>query len=66
MDAHALADLSKLELIIDGTLDVTLPKNAVVISSNATSSPSFFERMEKHSWKIGAIDQRPVMKIKLQ
>jgi hypothetical protein len=66
MDAHVLADLSKLGLVIDGTLDVTLPKNAVVISSNATSQPSFFGLLGKYSWKIGAIDQRPMMKIKLQ
>ena len=66
MDAKALADLSKLGLVVDGTLDVTLPKNAVVILSNATSKPSFFGMLGKYSWKIGAVDQRPVMKIKLQ
>jgi hypothetical protein len=65
MDTHALADFAKLGLVIDGTLEVTLPKNAVVISSNATSQPSFFGLLGKYSWKIGAIDQRPMMKIKL-
>jgi len=56
----------KLGIKIDGTLEVVLPKNATVISSNATSKPKFFGLFGTYSWKIGSPDQRPEMKFKLQ
>lgn len=59
-------ELAKLGLNIDGKLSVTLPKNAEVISSNATSSPKFFGLFGTYSWKIGSLDERPTMKIKLR
>lgn len=58
--------LKEIGLIIDGTLDIKLPSNAEVISHNATSTPSYFGLFGSYSWKIGKIDQRPLMKIRLQ
>lgn len=60
-----LQELSKLGIKIDGTLEVSLPKNATVISHNATSEPKFFGLFGTYAWKIGSLDQRPEMKIKL-
>ena len=59
-------DLEGIGIKIDGTLEVSLPKNAEIISQNATSSPSFFGMFGTYSWKIGRIDQRPMMKFKLK
>ena len=58
--------LEKLGIIIDGTLEVRLPRNAEIISSNATSTPTFFGLFGAYSWKIGRLDQRPMLKIKLK
>lgn len=60
------AELQKLGLQIDGKLEVTLPKNAEVVSSNATSTPTFFGMFGTYSWKIGSIEERPMMKIRLR
>jgi len=60
------AELQKLGLKIDGKLEVTLPKNAEVVSSNATSTPTFFGMFGTYSWKIGSIEERPMMKIRLR
>lgn len=59
-------ELQKLGLKIDGKLEVTLPRNAEVISSNATSTPSLFGLFGAYSRKIGSIEERPVMKIRLR
>lgn len=59
-------DLSQLGIKVDGTLDVTLPKNAEVISQNATGTPTFFGLFGTYSWKIGSVDQRPMMKFRLK
>lgn len=59
-------ELEQLGISIDGTLEVRLPKNAEIISHNATSSPTFFGMFGTHSWKIGRVDQRPMMKIRLK
>lgn len=59
-------DLEKMGLLIDGTLEVRVPKNAEVISHNATSSPSFFGMFGTYSWKVGRVDQRPVLKLKFK
>lgn len=58
-------ELSKLGIKIDGILEVSLPRNATVISHNATSQPKFFGLLGDYSWNIGSLDQRPEMKIKL-
>lgn len=59
-------DLEQIGIKIDGTLEVRLPKNAEVISQNATSTPTFFGIFGTYSWKIGRVDQRPVLKVKLK
>jgi len=66
LTASAKAELQKLGLKMDGKLEVTLPKNAEIISSNATSSPSVFGLFGTYSWKIGSIEDRPMMKIRLR
>jgi hypothetical protein len=58
--------LTKLGLGISGTLDVSLPRNAEVISSNATSSPMLFGLLGTHSWKIGSVDVSPMMKVRFK
>lgn len=62
----AAKDLIELGIKINGTLEVSLPKNAEVISHNATSTPQFFGMFGAYSWKIGTIDQRPVMRVRLK
>jgi len=62
----AKRELEQIGIGIDGTLEVHLPKNADIISHNATSAPSFFGMFGTYSWKIGRIDQRPMLKIKLK
>lgn len=59
-------ELDKLGMKIDGTLDVTIPKNAEVLSHNATSTPTFFGLFGTYTWKIGRVDQRPVMKLRFK
>lgn len=59
-------DLEQIGIKIDGTLEVRLPKNAEIISQNATSTPTFFGMFGTYSWKIGRVDQRPVLKVKLK
>lgn len=58
--------LAQLGIKVDGTLDVTIPKNAEVISHNATGTPTFFGLVGTYSWKIGNVQQRPVMKFRLK
>jgi len=59
-------DLSQLGIKVDGTLEITIPKNAEVISHNATGTPTFFGLVGTYSWKIGRVDQRPMMKIRIK
>jgi len=59
-------DLEQIGINIDGTLEVLLPKNAEIISQNATSTPTFFGTSGAYLWKIGRIDQRPILKVKLR
>lgn len=60
------AKLAELGLRINGKLSVTLPKNAEVLSTNATSSPTLFGLFGTYSWTIGSMEDRPVMKIRLR
>ena len=59
-------DLEQICIKADGTLEVSLPKNAEVISQNASSTPKFFGLFGTYSWKIGRIDKRPVLKVRLK
>jgi hypothetical protein len=58
--------LSQIGIKMDGTLEVSLPKNAEIISHNATSTPSFFGLLGGYSWKIGSISERPMMKVRIK
>jgi autotransporter adhesin len=60
------AALSQIGIKMDGTLEVSLPKNAEIISHNATSTPSFFGLLGGYSWKIGAVSDRPMMKVRIK
>ena len=62
-DMKAFSDLG---IKMDGELEVSLPKNAEIISHNAMSTPSFFGLMGGYSWKIGSINARPMMKVKIK
>lgn len=59
-------ELAELGIKIGGILEISLPKNAEILSHNATSSPKFFGLFGTYSWKIGSADQRPMMKIKFK
>jgi hypothetical protein len=59
-------DLSQLGIKVDGTLTVSIPRNAEVIEQNATTTPSFFGLVGTYSWKIGSVEQRPMMRIRLK
>ncbi len=59
-------ELAKLGLKIEGKLDVSLPKNAEVISTNATSKPSLFGLFGTYSWKIGSVEDRPIMRVRIR
>jgi hypothetical protein len=58
--------LSQIGIKMDGVLEVSLPKNAEIISHNASSTPSFFGLMGGYSWKIGSINERPLMKVRIK
>ena len=57
---------SELGIKMDGVLEVSLPKKAEIISHNAMSTPSFFGLIGGYSWKIGSINERPMMKVKIK
>jgi len=66
VDANGKKQLSQLGIKVNGTLEVTIPKNAEVISHNATGTAMFFGLVGTYSWKIGSVEQRPVMKFRLK
>lgn len=66
LDEKGKKQLAQLGIKLDGTLDITVPKSAEVLSHNATSTPSLFGLVGTYSWKIGSIEQRPLMKIRIK
>lgn len=59
--------LKSIGIKIDGTFEVSLPSNAEVLSHNATSTPTLGGLLgSTYGWKIGSVDERPVMKIRLK
>lgn len=66
IDNESKKQFAQLGIKIDGALDVVLPKNAEVISHNATSVPTFFGLFGTYSWKIGRVDQQPSIKFRLK
>lgn len=55
---------TRLGLTINGTLEVHVPKDAEVLSHNATSTPTL--GFGAYSWNIGRIDEQPMMKLKFK
>ncbi|QEL63576.1 hypothetical protein OTERR_01000 [Oryzomicrobium terrae] len=55
---------ASLGLTINGTLEVYVPKDVEVLSHNATSTPTL--GFGAYSWKIGRIDERPMIKLKFK
>jgi hypothetical protein len=55
--------LMGLGIKVDGTVEVTLPANAKVISQNATSTPGIFSKA--YGWKVNGYDAKPVLTFKL-
>ena len=66
MKAKDLQALSQVGIKMDGALEMSLPKNAEIISHNATLTPSFFGLLGGYSWKIGSINERPMMKVRIK
>ncbi len=64
INANDLRELNKIGIQIDGSLEVKLPKNAEIISHNATSTPMVFGLFGGYSWKIKQPDQRPILKVR--
>lgn len=64
INAKGKRELEQLGITINGSLEVHVPKNAEIISHNATSTPTF--GFGSYSWKVGRIDQRPMMKVRLK
>lgn len=57
--------MTKFGLNVNGRLRVKLPKNAEVISHNATSTPYFFGMFGDYEWNITSPQQQPLMVIRL-
>lgn len=56
--------LETMGVQINGKLSVSLPRNAEVISHNATTTPYFWGWLGDYSWDIQSFDQRPEIKFK--
>jgi hypothetical protein len=56
--------LAELNIKLDGVLEVRLPKNAQIISHNATTTPGLLGAA--YGWKIGDIKQRPSISFRLK
>ena len=66
LDDKEKASMAALGIKLDGTLSVTVPISAEVISHNATSTPLFFGLLGTYSWKIDSLEQRPEMTIRFK
>jgi hypothetical protein len=60
------AEMKKMGWKIDGTLEVKLPKNAEIVTQNATSTPSFGGLFGAYTWKIGSSETGVSMKFRLK
>ncbi|MBV8659380.1 MAG: hypothetical protein JO142_16280 [Burkholderiales bacterium] len=56
-------DLSQLGMAVNGTLSVSLPRNAVVVAQNATSTPTL--GFGSYKWNIGDVGTRPMLQYRL-
>ncbi|RYE73326.1 MAG: hypothetical protein EOO81_00885 [Oxalobacteraceae bacterium] len=55
--------LRSLGIKVDGTAEVFLPSNAKVLENNASGTPGLFAK--SYSWKIGGVDDRPMIRFVL-
>jgi hypothetical protein len=60
------AEMNKMGWKIDGALEVKLPKNAEIVTHNATSTPSFGGLFGAYHWKIGGPETGVSMKFRLK
>jgi hypothetical protein len=60
------AEMKKMGWKIDGALEVKLPKNAEIVTQNATSTPSFGGLFGAYTWKIGSSETGVSMKFRLK
>ncbi len=61
-----LKELKELGVNVDGSLKISLPKNAEIIESNAQSSPSLGGLVGGYCWKIKKLDDTVSLKFKLK
>lgn len=64
MKAKDISELKSLGIKVEGTLQITLPAGATVISNNADSTPGLLSKA--YAWKIGGPDARPTLRYRLQ
>lgn len=57
-------DFSQLGINVNGKLRISLPRNAEVISQNASSTPTL--GFGSYSWKIGGLGVRPEIKLRFK
>lgn len=55
--------LMGLGIKVDGTVEVTLPSNAKVLTQNASATPGMFSKA--YSWKINGYDAKPALTFRL-
>lgn len=57
-------DFSQLGIHVNGKLKVSVPRNAQVISHNASATPTL--GLGSYSWKIGGLGMRPEIKLRFK
>lgn len=57
-------DFSQLGINVNGKLKVSVPRNAEVISHNASATPTL--GLGSYSWKIGGLGMRPEIKLRFK
>lgn len=64
LTAKDLKSLKELGITMDGTLNVSVPSNMVVVSHNATGTPTL--GFGSYSWKIGGLGEGPRIVLQLK
>ncbi len=60
------AELKEMGITIKGKLEVSLPKNATVLSHNADATPKLGGLYGSYAWTIGGVDKQPMMKVQFK
>jgi hypothetical protein len=63
MKKEEAQEFKKLNIKINGVLNVTLPPGARVLKHNASSTPGMWSK--SYSWTIGSIDDQPEIRFEL-